>query len=119
MEFASEMVIKATLKKIQISEVPTILYPDGRSRSPHLRTWQDGWRHLRFLLMYSPNWLFLYPGMFLALLGMVCINIWLLPGQQKIGSITFDINTLLIGSFLILLGFQIDHFFFIYKSFCH
>jgi len=105
MEFASEMVIKATLKKIQISEVPTILYPDGRSRSPHLRTWQDGWRHLRFLLMYSPNWLFLYPGMFLALLG-ICINIWLLPGQQKIGSITFDINTLLIGSFLILLGFQ-------------
>jgi len=105
MEFASEMIVKASLKKIKISEVPTILYPDGRSRPPHLRTWQDGWRHLRFLLLYSPNWLFLYPGIFLGLIG-ICINLWLLPGPQKIGAVTFDITTLLMGSIAILLGFQ-------------
>ena len=65
MEFASEMVVKASLLRMNVSEVPTTLNPDGRSRPPHLRTWRDGWRHLRFLLMYSPRWLFLYPGILL------------------------------------------------------
>jgi glycosyltransferase involved in cell wall biosynthesis len=69
MEFASEMVVKAALFKMRIAEVPTTLAPDGRSRPPHLRTWRDGWRHLRFLLMYSPRWLFLYPGILMVLWG--------------------------------------------------
>lgn len=67
MEFASEMVVKASLHKMKITEVPTILHPDGRSRPPHLKPWRDGWRHLRFLLLYSPAWLFLYPGVFFRL----------------------------------------------------
>ena len=62
MEFASEMVVKATLRRLRIAEVPTTLSPDGRSRPPHLRSWRDGWRHLRFLLLFSPRWLFLHPG---------------------------------------------------------
>src|SRR5262249_56014274 len=70
MEFASEMVVKATLMGMRIGEVPTTLSPDGRSRPPHLRSWRDGWRHLRFLLLYSPRWLFLYPGLFLMLVGL-------------------------------------------------
>src|ERR1051326_1645625 len=69
MEFASEMVIKATLKSLRISEVPITLHPDGRSRPPHLKTWRDGWRHLRFLILYSPRWLFLYPGLLLIVFG--------------------------------------------------
>ena len=73
MEFASEMLVKATLSNLKITEVPIILYPDGRSRKPHLRTWRDGWRHLRFLLLYSPRWLFLYPGLALTLLSWCAI----------------------------------------------
>ena len=69
MEFASEMVVKATLQKLRLTEVPTTLSKDGRSRPPHLRTWRDGWRYLRFLLLYSPRWLFLYPGIGLFALG--------------------------------------------------
>lgn len=109
MEFASEMVVKAALNNLKITEVPTILYKDGRSRPPHLRTWRDGWRHLRFLLLYSPNWLFFYPGLILSIIGLL-LNIWLLPGPQKIGDVNFDINTLLIGSFLIIIGFQLVSF---------
>lgn len=71
MEFASEMVVKATLSQLQITEVPTTLSPDGRDRPPHLRTWRDGWRHLRFLLLFTPRWLFLYPGAALALLSLM------------------------------------------------
>src|SRR6185436_8558503 len=70
MEFASEMVVKATLQKLRVTEVPTTLFPDGRSRAPHLRSWRDGWRHLRFLLLFSPRWLFFYPGALLMLVGM-------------------------------------------------
>ena len=70
MEFASEMVVKASLLRMKVSEVPTTLSPDGRSHPPHLRTWRDGWRHLRFLLMYSPRWLFLYPGSLMIILGL-------------------------------------------------
>ena len=76
MEFASEMVVKAGLVGFKISEVPTTLSPDGRTRAPHLRTWRDGWRHLRFLLLYSPRWLFLYPGIAATLMGFL-ISLWL------------------------------------------
>jgi hypothetical protein len=71
MEFASEMVVRATIVRLKISEVPTTLSKDGRSRAPHLRTWRDGWRHLKFLLLYSPRWLFFYPGAFLVAIGTV------------------------------------------------
>ncbi len=101
MEFASEMVVKATLHKMRITEVPTTLSPDGRSRPPHLRSWRDGWRHLRFLLLYSPRWLFLYPGGLLMLLGLI-ITLWLLPGSRGI----FDIHTLLFAATAIMVGFQ-------------
>ena len=84
MEFASEMVVKATLNRLRIAEVPTTLAPDGRERPPHLRSWRDGWRRLRFLLMYSPRWLFLYPGLLLMALGTV-VGLWLLPGPRRIG----------------------------------
>lgn len=109
MEFASEMVVKATLRKVRIAEVPTTLYPDGRSRPPHLRSWRDGWRHLRFLLIYSPRWLFLYPGALLMFSGLM-IALWLLPGSRTIGNITLDIHTLLYGAILILVGFQAVNF---------
>jgi glycosyltransferase involved in cell wall biosynthesis len=105
MEFASEMVVKATLGGMRIAEVPTTLSPDGRTRVPHLRSWRDGWRHLRFLLLYSPRWLFLYPGALLMLIGTV-ISIWLLPGPRTIGKVTFDVHTLLYASLAVLIGFQ-------------
>lgn len=101
MEFASEMVVKASLYKMRIAEVPTTLSPDGRSRPPHLRSWRDGWRHLRFLLLYSPRWLFLYPGLMLMVVGMVAM-IWLLPGARGV----FDIHTLLYAAASIIVGFQ-------------
>lgn len=109
MEFASEMVVKATLHKMRITEVPTTLYPDGRSRPPHLRSWRDGWRHLRFLLIYSPRWLFLYPGLLLMLLGLM-ITLWLLPGSRTVGNVTLDVHTLLYVAILILVGFQAVNF---------
>jgi hypothetical protein len=109
MEFSTEMVVKATLFNLRIAEIPTVLSPDGRDRPPHLRTWRDGWRYLRFLLLYSPRWLFLYPGMALLILGFA-ISVWLLPGPQTIGSVTFDYNTLLFGAMAILVGFQSVNF---------
>jgi glycosyltransferase involved in cell wall biosynthesis len=105
MEFASEMIVKATLKKLKIKEVPTVLYPDGRTRPPHLRTWTDGWRHLRFLLLYSPRWLFFYPGIMLTFIG-ILLSTFLLGGPRHIGRITLDINTLMYAAFLIVLGVQ-------------
>jgi len=105
MEFASEMVVKATLHKMRITEVPTTLSPDGRSRPPHLRSWRDGWRHLRFLLLYSPRWLFLYPGALLMLLGLIA-GLWLLPGPRAIGRVTFDVQTLLYAAVSVVIGFQ-------------
>jgi len=105
MEFASEMIVKATLRGLKIKEVPTILYPDGRTRPPHLRTWSDGWRHLRFLLLYSPRWLFFYPGLALTALGTL-ISALLLPGPRAIGSVTLDINTLMYASLLTIVGVQ-------------
>jgi glycosyltransferase involved in cell wall biosynthesis len=106
MEFASEMVIKASLRRMKIAEVPVTLSPDGRSRPPHLRTWRDGWRHLRFMLLFSPRWLFLYPGV--ALLGGgVVVGALLETGPKRIGSVTFDIHTLLLAGFACLIGFQL------------
>src|SRR5204862_3738525 len=104
MEFASELVVRAALAGYSIAEVPTTLRPDGRSRPPHLRTWRDGWRHLRFLLVYSPNWLFLYPGLLLMFLGFLTGAI-LLPGPKSFLGITFDIHTLLYACMAILVGF--------------
>jgi len=105
MEFASEMVVKATLHKLRITEVPTTLSPAGRSRPPHLHTWRDGWRHLRFLLLYSPRWLFLYPGALLMLAG-AAAGAWLLPGPRTIAGVTFDVHTLVYAAMSILVGFQ-------------
>lgn len=105
MEFASEMVVKATLHRMRIAEVPTTLSPDGRTRAPHLRSWRDGWRHLRFLLLYSPRWLFLYPGGLLMLAGLMAM-LWLVPGPRVVGGVTFDVHTLLYGAVAIIIGFQ-------------
>jgi hypothetical protein len=105
MEFASEMIVKATMKGLKITEVPIILYPDGRTRPPHLRTWSDGWRHLRFLLLYSPRWLFFYPGIALAVFGAL-LSALLIRGPIHIGRVALDINTLMYASFLIVLGAQ-------------
>ena len=105
MEFASEMVIKATLFQARMTEVPTTLRPDGRNRKPHLRPWRDGWRHLRFMLLFSPRWLFLQPGVALMGLGLVASAL-LIGGPLKIGSITFDVHTLLFAAMAILIGFQ-------------
>jgi glycosyltransferase involved in cell wall biosynthesis len=109
MEFSTEMVVKATLFNLRIAEIPTVLSPDGRDRPPHLRTWRDGWRYLRFLLLYSPRWLFLYPGAVLFVLG-VAVCTWLLPGPRTIGKVTFDYHTLLFGAMSILIGFQSVNF---------
>ena len=105
MEFASEMVVKATAFSLRVAEIPTTLSPDRRERAPHLRTWRDGWRHLRFLLLYSPRWLFLYPGVVLIALGLA-LSLWLLPGPRRIGTIVLDVHTLLFGAMAILIGFQ-------------
>jgi glycosyltransferase involved in cell wall biosynthesis len=106
MEFASEMVIKSTLLRLKIAEVPTVLHKDGRSRPPHLRSWRDGWRHLRFMLLFSPRWLFLYPGTILFLAGLL-ISLWLWRGERQIGAIRMDVHTMLVASFVSLLGYQL------------
>jgi glycosyltransferase involved in cell wall biosynthesis len=105
MEFASEMVVKATLWGQKITEVPTTLKKDGRSRPPHLRSWRDGWRHLRFLLLFSPRWLFFMPGLVLLLLGLIAGAI-IEAGPVSIGSVTFDVGTLVAASAAVVIGFQ-------------
>jgi glycosyltransferase involved in cell wall biosynthesis len=105
MEFASEMVVKACLARLRIVEVPTTLRKDGRTRPPHLRSWHDGWRHLRFLLIFSPRWLFLYPGALALLLG-VLVNIVLLFGPIEIGNIGFDVSTMVYATAAAVLGYQ-------------
>jgi glycosyltransferase involved in cell wall biosynthesis len=105
MEFASEMVVKATLAGQRVTEVPTTLAKDGRSRPPHLRSWRDGWRHLRFLLLYSPRWLFFVPGLALLIAGLV-IGLLVLPGPLHVGSVTFDVDTLVAASAMVVIGFQ-------------
>ena len=109
MEFASEMVLKATVLGMRIAEVPTVLWPDGRSRPPHLRSWRDGWRHLRFMLLYSPRWLFLYPGLALMAVGLA-LGAWLLPGPRRLGATTLDVHTLLYAAIMVMLGFQAVNF---------
>ena len=106
MEFASEMVIKATLRGMSIAEVPITLHPDGRSRPPHLRSWRDGWRHLRFMLLFSPRWLFLVPGLVLAVLGAFLVAA-LSFGPLRIGPASLDSGTLAVASMALLLGLQL------------
>ncbi len=105
MEFASETVVKASLHGLRITEVPTTLSIDGRSRPPHLRSWRDGWRHLRFLLLYSPRWLFLYPGLFLMLVGAL-VSGWLLLGPRVVEGVTLDVHTFLYAAMAIIIGYQ-------------
>ncbi|MCU0888271.1 MAG: glycosyltransferase family 2 protein [Rubritepida sp.] len=105
MEFASEMVVRASLEGLTIAEVPTRLRPDGRSRPPHLRTWRDGWRHLRFLLFHSPRWLFLYPGLALLALGTLLSGL-LFQGPLALGGITLDIRAMTAGCLMALAGLQ-------------
>jgi glycosyltransferase involved in cell wall biosynthesis len=105
MEFASELVVKATLWNQKITEVPTTLKKDGRSRPPHLRSWRDGWRHLRFLLLFSPRWLFFNPGLILLLLGLV-IGVATAIGPIRIGAVTFDVDTLVAAGAMVVIGFQ-------------
>ncbi len=106
MEFASEMLVKATLSGLKVAEVPTTLKPDGRSRPPHLRSFRDGWRHLRFLLLFSPRWLFLYPGLLLLAVGLF-ISALLIRGPVQISpTLELDINTFLFGAMAIIVGMQ-------------
>jgi len=106
MEFASEMVVKSSLAGLRVTEVPTTLGPDGRSRPPHLRTWRDGWRHLRFLLMYSPRWLFFYPGLACAGLGLFLVLALLRGPLELLPGIVFDVHSIILGCLLVLVGTQ-------------
>jgi hypothetical protein len=106
MEFASETVVRSALAGLRITEVPTTLRPDGRSRAPHLRTWSDGWRHLRFLLAFSPRWLFLYPA--LVMLGVGVAGLAALSlGTVTVGAVSFGIHTMLACATLVILGLQV------------
>jgi glycosyltransferase involved in cell wall biosynthesis len=105
MEFASEMVVRAALAGYRLAEVPTTLSRSGRSRPPHLRTWRDGWRHLRFLLIYSPRWLFLYPGLLLVGVGVLGI-VLLFPGELRVGAIRLNIHTFVAACMAVLIGIQ-------------
>ena len=107
MEFASEMVIKAQLGGFRIAEVPTVLRPDGRDRSPHLRSFRDGWRHLRFMLLFSPRWLFFVPGCVLALVGLLLISVIAVGSPARIGGLSLSVNTSIAASLLTVLGSQL------------
>jgi hypothetical protein len=104
MEFASEMVVKATVMKMRMAEVPIVLHPDGRSRPPHLKPWSDGWRHLRFLLLLSPRWTLVYPGVILGLIGLA-IGLPLLMGVTHLGRIGLGPHTLAASGFMIMVGY--------------
>ncbi len=116
MEFASEMVIKATLKKFKIAEVPITLHQDGRSRPPHLKPWRDGWRHLRFMLIYSPRWLFLVPGLLLSTLGVV-FSTALAVKDIPLGGVQLNVGTLMMACMAVIVGFQLVAFAFFTKVF--
>lgn len=103
MEFASELVVRASLAQLDVREVPTTLRPDGRSRPPHLRTWRDGWRHLRFLLLFSPRWLLLLPGVVLVAIGMIGL-VALLPGPLRVGQVELDVHALLFAHLSLVVG---------------
>ncbi len=117
MEFACEMIIKSSLLGQRIAEVPIVLHKDGRSRPPHLRTWRDGWRTLRFMLLFSPLWLFLLPGLVLMFLG-AAGGAWLLDGPRRVGSATLDVHTLLVCAFLCVCGYQLIVFAAFTKIYC-
>jgi len=117
MEFASEMVIKGTLKSLRIAEVPVTLHRDGRSRPPHLKPWRDGWRHLRFMLLFSPQWLFIWPGLALLLLGLA-LAVPLCIGPIRIGRVQFDTNTLLVAGLMTIVGFQVLFFGLFTRLYC-
>jgi glycosyltransferase involved in cell wall biosynthesis len=110
MEFALEMLVKATLVGLKVGEIPITLSPDGRGRRSHLRTWRDGWRSLRIFFLYSPRWLFLYPGLLLMTAG-AGLGLWLLPGPRTLGTLRLDVHTLLYCAFAVSLGFQLSVFF--------
>lgn len=114
MEYASEMVVQATLHKLKICEVPTTLKKDGRDCAPHLRSWSDGWRHLTFLLMHAPNWLFLYPGLVLLSLGLIFSSFIII---QPINNINFSVNTLIYSAIGIIVGFQLILFYLLTKKY--
>lgn len=107
MEFASEMVIKSTLNGLKITEIPTVLRPDGRSRPPHLQSWRDGWRHLRFMLLFCPRWLFVIPGATLAFLGLTLMMVLVTSGTYWMGTIGLSVNTMLVAGAMVLVGYQI------------
>ena len=106
MEFASEFVIKAAKLGARRTEIPITLWPDKRGRPPHLRSFPDGWRHLRFMLLYAPNWLFIGPGALLALLGLALV-VWLMPAPRHLGRVTLDLHSMVFGLVFALLGVQI------------
>jgi glycosyltransferase involved in cell wall biosynthesis len=110
MEFAIEMVVKATMMGLRVTEVPTTLSPDAEGREPHLNTWRDGWRSIRLLLLYSPKWLFLYPGLLLLAVGLAGMA-WLIPGERSIGGVGFDVSTLLYFALAVIVGLQAVYFF--------
>jgi len=116
MEFATEMVIKATFKQMTISEVPITLHKDGRSRPPHLKPWRDGWRHLRFMLLYSPRWLFLVPGLVLSAVG-VALSTLLAVRDITIGGVVLNVGTLMMACMTVVVGFQMTAFSFYTKIF--
>ncbi len=116
MEFASEMVIKATLKQLKIAEVPITLRPDGRTRPPHLKPWRDGWRHLRFMLIYSPRWLFLAPGLLLSMIGLL-FAARLAWSEFQLGGVEFDVGSLMMACMAVIVGFQLVAFAFFTKVF--
>lgn len=107
MEFASEMVTRSAMSRLKIAEVPTTLRPDGRSRPPHLRTWRDGWRHLKFLLMHNPRWLFVYPGLFFSVLGGLAALILMFGPVQVAGSVELGTNTFIAACVITILGTQL------------
>lgn len=117
MEFASEMVVQATLHGLAIAEVPTTLSPDGRSRPPHLRPWRDGWRHLRFLLTFSPRWLLLLPGLLLLTFGLAGMSSLALLGNLSIGGITLEVHTLVVAALSTTVGLQSVSFYMLAKQF--
>jgi glycosyltransferase involved in cell wall biosynthesis len=106
MEWASEMIIKAKLEGLRMTEVPVTLFKDGRNRPPHLRRWRDGWRHIRFMLLHSPKWLFIIPGIMMIVTGFLG-EVFLLRGMFKIGKVNFDVHTLLVMAFILILGVQV------------
>jgi hypothetical protein len=107
MEFASEFVVKAAQLQAKVTEIPITLWPDKRGRPPHLRSFRDGWRHLRFMLLYAPNWLFLLPGASLVAAGLFLV-FWLLPGPRALTPrVTLDVHTMIFGLMFTLLGVQI------------